>query len=542
MPPQPEAEAGDQIGRRLFWIVTVLAAIWVLALALWNRDQGLPHFLHPDELNVVQPFVATFDPEGADWNPHRFTYPSGFAYLNAVLGRVWNLAAPLIGAPSIGFDLEGRLTAVRFGRTLCALLAALTVVLLALAGRVWFGPRPGAWAAALAAAAPLPTLQPHYVNVDTPLVFLLSACLWMAGRVHRLGRGRDFWTLAVLIGLAAGTKYPGAYALILPVALMGHRVRQSSGTESPRSWGWAIRRVLAASAVAGLVFLFTTPYAVFDFESFKSWFLYEADHAADRQLGWDLRSEGWVDRPYVYLLCAALPFAVGWPIGALGAWGLLSAFWRGRLAEGVLLALLGTWLVGAGWAETVFHRYALPLVPIWVLLGTAAFARVNRTGERRALAALAILGIANGTLMAASLSAQLRPEPSVQAVRWIEEHVPEGARVAIASTGGAEPEIFIFEDSRRYRWKAVEPDLAWLELESPEIVLLNGWWAIAYRRYPDAHPKAIALLDALEDADGAYELAAEFGAHFWTEGAYEILDRNFAAQFETPDVFIYRRR
>ncbi|MEQ8762937.1 MAG: glycosyltransferase family 39 protein [Planctomycetota bacterium] len=522
----------SRLARLAFWPIVFVAMAWVAGLGIWNLDQGLPHYLHPDELNVVGPVANTFE-DPPDWNPHRFTYPTGFTYLHATLGRAWNALA----GPKLGTDASGRLTAVRFGRGLCTAFASLTVLMLALAARLWFGSSAGLLAAGMTAASPLLVAQPHYTNVDTPLTFFLSMALWLTARASRSERQRELWALAVVIGLAAGTKYPGAYALVLPAALVAQQARRGDG-----DWGRAVLRLAGACAVAFVVFLITTPFAIIDFETFRSWFLYEADHAADLQLGWDLRGRGLIDRPYIYPLFAALPFAMGWVLWATGLVGLVQSLFRGRLAEGIVLALFITWMIGTGWAGTYFHRYALSMVPMWTLFAASWVGRARKGRERRVAVAMIGIGILYGAVMGASLISQMRPEPVVKAARWIEEHVQPGAKVLIASPTGGDNEFHALEDGHRFECKSLELGIEKLKREDPEIVLMNAWWSLAFRRYPEEHPEAIALLEYLEDPEGPFEVAARFESHFFTESAYSSLDRNFAAQFETPDMTVYRRR
>ncbi len=347
---------GDRLIRRLIWPITGLA----LALRLWQLNHGLP-----DLLEEAHPFKQAFAMWGwagdsGDLNPHFFNYPSLTLYLQLGLQKLHYLGGLLsgqFGNPAdywLAFQTDPT-NHIIIGRGM-GVLADLATVLAAwrLGERLHRGS--GLAAALVLATAPVMVFTSRSIFTDSVMAAL---ALWSLERTlrwyHDGGRIR-LLTAAGLAGLAAGAKYPGAFALLPIAAAMLWRL------------GWRRMPVpaLAAAAISLGAFIITTPFSILDWPAFWDGFRYEFEHVAVGHLG----SIGGDGRT---ALGAGLIRNLGWPLLALAVLGVIHAVSpRGR-KEGdrsihLIIAALLPGLLSLLFARVYADRYLLLVLPGLTLL------------------------------------------------------------------------------------------------------------------------------------------------------------------------------
>ena len=121
-------------------------------------------------------------------------------------------------------------------------------------------------------------------------------------------------------------------------------------------------------------------------------------------------------RGWLHHLYFSLPVNGGWVALVLLGVGILTTAWRRHPAGGVVLAAFaGDWaVIGAG--QTVFARYALPLIALQAINGAVLW-----PGRSPLVLTIALL-------------AQPIYASWMQARAWIEEHIP--ASVVLGNFGG----------------------------------------------------------------------------------------------------------
>ncbi len=432
---RPRAPAVSAAGR-LPWVrlAMMLVVAFALALRLWGVRHGLPDFL--DEAIPFRKALGMWDPmTGAiDWNPRFFHYPSLTLYLHLLLqqghlalGRALGWFA---GAPDyvIGFQTDptpmvipARVLSIAFGA-------------LAIGGAALIGERlrrgAGLLAALMLAAAPTLIESARTIQSDTVMAAL--AVLAVERMLAWQARG-GAWRLAiavVLVGLAAGAKYPGV-ALLLPLAMV---MGQRQGLRGLAGWPLA---VLGAAAV----FLLTTPFALLDRAAFARDLGFVGGIAASGHFG-DLERAGFAFQARtlvrdlglmtiamvaagVVLLALErrvrmLPPAVAAgapPAPSKHALADRAVVWACALAFGVPIAV----------ARVEAERYLVPVLPFVALLaadgalGLAALAR----GRARSFATVGLGALLVVPVLGAGLRAAGRdPYASrIEARRWLERHL-----------------------------------------------------------------------------------------------------------------------
>lgn len=362
----------------------VALALFLVALAprLWALGWGLPYVEHSDEPAVLE--VAVRMLQRGDLNPGKFLYPSLHYYLLAGVIRLYLTWAMAAGAVASAADLPAKTylftTAPElyvWARALTAVLGAATVPLLYLLGRRMFDGATGLLAAAALALSAYHVEHSHFITTDVPTGLWVTLALLGAWGVATGGGWRAYLLGGVATGLAAGTKYnAGVIGLVLAVAaaiaVLDAR-RTSGGPGVGRLAAAHLGRLTAAGALAVLVFLLTTPYAILDFEAFQRDMQINAAHYAGGGHG------NFTGR---WRLDAYLDFF--WRSGLLPAGTLILIGGLPLLARHAprQLAILGAAvLIGVGLLLTQavnFTRNTLPVFPPLFLLTAAAATLLGR--------------------------------------------------------------------------------------------------------------------------------------------------------------------
>ncbi|HEY6149784.1 MAG TPA: glycosyltransferase 87 family protein [Gaiellaceae bacterium] len=322
---------------------------------------------------------------GGGLDPHWFDYPTLLMYLLAPF-QAWH------GAPSY----------------LTARIVVLVLALGAIAAAWWLGHRAyGVTAAAVAAAVvAVETTEVAYSRMavtDVPLTLGIAAALaLLVGGQIELG--------GVVVGLATSIKYPGVL-LLVPLAVAGYR--------QPR-------RIAVGAALAAVAFCATSPFFVAHFGSAVSdayrvqrlahhgWLGFEHDHVAPIAFIVQL----WHGLGPALLVCLL---------------GLVVAVAQRRRADLIIGSFAIVYFLDLCTIGAHFDRYVLPLL---APLGALA-------GRVRALAPVTLLLLVVPLTWAVRDARKLtKTDTRVVAHRWVESHLPHGARIAV------DPSLTPFEHFR----------------------------------------------------------------------------------------------
>jgi 4-amino-4-deoxy-L-arabinose transferase-like glycosyltransferase len=367
---RPESAWG---GPRLA-LVGILGAAAALRIVGIGYGRPFPLF-SPDEQSIVP--RAWHMVHGGGLDPHWFDYPSLLLYL----------LAPFQSFEASPSYLAGRLV---------VLVLALGAVAAAwwLGSRAYGGPA-GAVAAALVAVETTEVAYSRMAVTDVPLTLAVavSLALLVGGRIELGG---------LAAGLATSIKYPGVF-LLVPLAVAAWR---------------APRRLAIGLGLAVAGFCVTSPFFIAHFPS----------AVGDAYRVQKLAREGWLGFEHDHIapiaFVARLWHGLG-PALIVCVVGLVVALVQRRRADLILASFVVVYFLDLCTLGAHFDRYLLPLLPA---LGALA-------GRMRGLAPVTLL------LLVVPLTWSVRDartltktDTRVVAHRWIEAHLPRGARVATDSS------------------------------------------------------------------------------------------------------------
>jgi hypothetical protein len=500
---------------------------------MWRIGAGLPDFL--DEAIPWKTALKMWvDERRVDLNPHFFNYPSLTIYLCLALQKVGFALGHALGRHPTAADflLDYELdpsSLVIAARTMGVAFDALTIVLVARIGERlhrWAG----VVAAALVALSPTMIATSRAIYTDT---YMTAFAVWALERMlaYRAdGRSSQLVAATVLVGLAAGSKYPAAL-LVIPLAWVLFERRSARGFLP-----WA----LACFAALG-VFLVTSPFVVLDFGRFVKDIGFERFHMAAGHFGSGGR------RGFLFQL-QTLAGDVGWIGMALLVASLAAAaaaprrhgdrvtLWLFLLPVGLAISL----------ARVEAGRYLVPVVPVAAVLAAAmALDLARRFGARRgaivraAAAAALVLPVAPGGLKAAASG---RDDTQVQARRWCEANVPESALLLRESYTANLHTRYRVESVQRTRgFRGASPErqqryLARRTFDAVELPLVAAGRAATRFRLPNGREQRLEVFEQPADVNQIfYDLRILFGVDYvLTSGAargrFEVDTVRYAVQ------------
>jgi 4-amino-4-deoxy-L-arabinose transferase-like glycosyltransferase len=417
-------------------VLVMLAA--AVALRMWGLWFGFPDYYRPDEEYFANS-VASMD--RTDLNPHFFYYPHGYMYFNLVLWRGYVLGRLLLHQyyPPQGISqiynaiphilyLLGRLSSVLFG--------SLTVLMLYLLGRRFYGVAVGLIGGFFLAINPTHVLNSHFYKSDIATAFFIIAALYFLLAYIEQGRRGNYIAAAILSGVATASNYYGGFLLApLALALFFRAHKEKKKLYSP----FAAWELYVAPVIVAVVFYMLSPYTFVDFHSFLEHF--HRMLFADRvNLFHTLRLAGFREYGFLHPLLYGVRFDLRYELGILMTLFSLAGFvyllFKPSHKTYFLLFFLVLFYCAMATGKAIFMRYHLPTIPILCLI--AAIVIVRLSGVLRRKAASALLAI----FLAAALAAEplwytiqsdrllTRTDTRTLAREWIHQNLPSGAKLA----------------------------------------------------------------------------------------------------------------
>jgi Dolichyl-phosphate-mannose-protein mannosyltransferase len=464
----------------------VLALCLAAALRFVGLGWGIPRYdeglaagtrlrtsYHVDEDKILWQLDA-MRPSALDLRPRDFSWGSLHTYLvgafltaagrTPLLPSGWRLAFENGAPPEFA-------TVFLVGRAVSAVFGTLVVglVYLIAAGRA--GAWAGSMAALLMAVAPLHVVDSHFLTPDVALSFWTCLTCLLVER-------RAFVTGAFVSGLAVATK-PSAAVLAALLLFLPGRLR------------FRVDWRIAVAAVAG--FLLGEPYAMLAPRDWILAWLRLSRADSVMEVGGALRV--WADQFFYLAGYGVGPVALG-----LGLLGL-------RRSGAFLRAANAALFLSLGLTRHPMARYALPLIP---LLTVSAALHLVMMRRRLAILFGAMAFAVPMALSAAQVGILRAPHSADQASRWIDSHLPVGARIARVW-----PDYPVL-DGRRYR-----------------LTLLQDPFGLQGRPHPPLGADLV-VLDDLPVVPLRPELREDLERHYALVASFRRQPRLFGHEFREP--------
>jgi len=409
----------------------IFIVISLFAFALYVRfsglDFGLPNFFHPDEARKVK--IAHAMIETGDLNPHYFRHPTFLLYATALAGKSVQLITGVI--PSLP-DLT------YLGRSVSAVLGALSVIVVWCIARLLFGNIPALISGFLFAVAPLHVVCSRYIKEDAGMLFFSLCSLYFVIKWHK--SDRKSFKFPILAGLFAGfstsTKYSGVLsaaffvAFVLPVFVPKFDTGKLSLTQ--------IALIVCTAVVFCIAgFLLISPYVLFDTPRFLKDFMGEKAHM---EKGHSVAITAWSQYWMYHFRYSILPGLTP-TIALISAVSLGYLFIAGRIEGMIIIGCVLLFYLPAEWVkakpEPQPERYILPCIPFLCIACGAFLDAFLRTFDKRRkvytcvaliVTAIALFVPARHSILQAQA---IKLDTRLLAREWIINNIPENSNLMI---------------------------------------------------------------------------------------------------------------
>lgn len=493
-----------------------------LALNLVGVGWGLPsrYGWAVDELNPAVILAGIETRFSGDW--HQPAYPPFHYYLLAAT-YLPVLALNLVDPASI----EGYTWFFLFGRVLSLAMGMGIVLLLYRLGHELFDRLSGAFAAlAMALSAPF-VYYGKTANLEVPLLFWFLLSYFFFLRLETRAELRDYLGFTLTAVLAMGTKDQAFAFYILPLAAFTLlRVRREGSLVRV-----LVDRRIFLSLLAGILSFLALHNVVFNHRGFLHHF---------EEILWARGQYSLFEGTLAHQIAMLrqtfrhLGFALGWPLAAAGALGLVLALREEKFRRSTLWTLL----FGASYYSffiipvlSTWLRYALPLGALLSLFAGLACSRLWSRGVwARALVGIALLYSLG---RAVSLDALLLTDTRYNAEHWLREHASGGQVV-----GYVGPEYYL-PRLHQLRSKRMRPTETVLEREKPDFLVVNPDYASRFEPGTREHELFSRLASGRTPYGLVYSLGPREGSPRWSLLDFEGVLANMSKI--SPPIEIYQR-
>lgn len=461
----------------------------ILLLATLVRFVGLiPNIAHTDEAYIIKHSRLLFYSiiTKGDFDPHAYKYGSLIFYLQALVYLPFYLVGLVLTnlgiAQSPPTEFQNKIIdfieyAVDItnpfvfaeGRALTAILGVLSVFLLYFLGKRLFNRNVGLLAAFILAVNPFYVRDSHYITTDVPFVFLIILSFLFMANAALTSRLRWYLLSGLFIGISSTIKY-------FPVALLAYPIAIFLDSGKEKNWFFKIilgSLMIPLGVVIGVPFLFVS-------EGSRSLLQYEVG-----------RELLWYGTPVTQFLSAFLSFifsfgkspfpniavlipskftafhssflsfrAFGVPLLTLSLIGALISSFKFPLKTLFLITSpLSIFIYISFYIPAVFERLSLPIVPFLCLFAAVFFLEffgiLIRAIKQKKIVYTLFIFVFIGALyypftasFASSWSCSENPDAS--GAKWIDEKIPNGAKIAQVSP--------LSLPTKRYEVVEVRPD------------------------------------------------------------------------------------
>jgi len=400
-------------------------------IRVWGINFGLPCTeCRPDETTIIQIVLGFFT---GDLNPHFFNYPTLYMYIIFVFYIIYYLAGLLIGqfasisyffatysvSPSIFYLIS---------RCLTAFLGTATIFITYSVSRHLFNKRTALIASLFLSLTYLHVRDSHFGVTDVPTAFFLMCAMLFIIKSYETKDLKNYVLAGIFTGLAVSTKYT-AILLVLPMFLV--HLLNVLEEKNKKIALFLDKRITIFAGFCVVLFLLTTPFALFDLSKFITDISYEMNHFNRGHVM--LLGKGWW-----YHLKFSLFFGLGWSLffsSLIGIFVLVKLNIKKFL---ILCSFPLAYYVLIGKGNTVFVRYAIPLIPFLCITASFIIAHISKrilkflkpnlnTGATTLIAILITLPSIFNVI---SFNKLLTKEDNrLTARKWVEKNIEEGSTI-----------------------------------------------------------------------------------------------------------------
>lgn len=403
-----------------------------------NLDWGAPFFFHPDERNIASAVTRIMFPQSL--NPEFFAYGSITIYCIYFLGLLSNIVFFFLPTHTDSIFLVSFERAIIVSRVLSNFYAFLSLILIfVLTSKI--ASRLSAFLALLLATLSIGLIQyAHFGTVESALAFYALLMCWTLVCYIDTHKKRFIILSFIVAGILSAIKVSSVFLFPLPIIMLLLSKKEFATLKSPRSVLILVKTAfissLALLITAVTIFLITSPFAIFDWQSFKGSMDYESGVALGT-IPVFYTGDFFGAFPIIYQIMSIYPFILNPVLGIFAIPILLFFILRAVSTKNkkylVILGFFFVLFLSQAFLFTKWTRYIIPTLPFFYILAGIELAHFYTNTLQKKFPTF-IIGVMIGTSLLWSLSyvitAYVEPDTRVRASEYTNVHIPPEARVA----------------------------------------------------------------------------------------------------------------
>ncbi|MCA9397975.1 glycosyltransferase family 39 protein, partial [candidate division WWE3 bacterium] len=300
----------------------------------------------------------------------------------------------------------------------------------------------------------------HFATYESLHTFFYLCILLISISILSNPSRRNYYLLAVVIGLAIGSKVTNLYLLVLPLLL--NLITEVTNEEYTIDISSLIsvdfrnvlfsKTVLTAIAVSTGMFLITNPYSILDYHVFLNSILFESNVATGAREIFYTR-EFINTTPVLYQITHVFPFISGYLFTAVAIFAVIFAGLHAfKNLKKIQPKWVPVWYVYGAYAVfnlTLFvkwTRYMVPLLPALIIVNIWFALKIQLDPHLKKISyGLLVVLLFEVTLRGVSFfTIYTQPDTRIQAAEWVANTIPAEATILIESN---EPNSIVFRSS-----------------------------------------------------------------------------------------------
>lgn len=409
------------------WLILGILLIG-LVLRTCGIGFGLPYEYHVDEDQYVRQ-AATMGSTGlipANWfNPPllKYIYLAEFSGLY-VIGR---LSGQYASVKDFGSQLSLDPTWLYLlARWTSVLMSTITIYLVYRIGVKAYSRTVGILSGFMMAIAFLPVREAHFAVNDSAATLWIVIILLAAIGIQQSTEWRWYILAGIALGLGFATKYH--VLLCIPTILLAHFLSKCDK--------WNVKsfsKLLTCFAISVAVAIMVSPYFVLSIK--EVWqdayrLIWSGQYGFG---GWEIDPSGGF-----LFYTKTLIWGLGWVAVIICIFGIMYAIFHHTAEDIVIISLPLILFVFLGRQNMYFGRFILPIIPSLFLLSTNLINSVagilfQKTLPQRIFLVSVVACFSMQPVLSSIRFAEIlnREDTRTIAKNWIEENIPEGAKVAM---------------------------------------------------------------------------------------------------------------
>ena len=550
---------------KIFWFFFLIIFLSGTFLFFWNLNWDENNLYHPDERNIANAVakIKFFE----DLNPKFFAYNSFPIYLTKLIGYFLSANSTTTSFASLlhTFFQTGSLSFLEedsswmrdwskinlITRFLSALSFSLSILIIFLIGKKLMGKWGGLLSAFFFSFSPTFIQQAHFGTTEGFLVLFLLLISFFSLKILET-RKKTLWIiLGIFSGLTIASKISAISFLIIPGLSWLILVLQEKKFLEYFLLGFFFL------AITIFTFFVFSPYAIFDFPSFRDSLKYEYGVVS-----------GKIKVPYNWQFYWTLPYFfffknLHWQtnlilptLGFIGIfiWLFLIIFKKEKIDSLPLLSFAIFYFLYVGRWYTKFIRYMVPFIPLLILGAVWILIKLLNNFKTKVFGIW--LSVITFTLALfwsiAFFSIYTRPHTRIVASKWIYENIPFGSRLLHEHWDDRLPGLISGYSQSQYEYiemRNYEPDTLEKIQEMAENLSKGDYLIISSRRLsgsiginPQEWPITSKYYRKLFEGKLGYQLIAIFSSYPKIFGL-EINDDSAEETFQVydhPKIFIFK--